>query len=107
MNSSVKSGGSSATSTLTMTPGMHCSATSHHYQQPGSSTDTSPLEEAPIPAPRKGRPIMGGPMILMNKKKGMERDSLNSYDSEEDDSDEIFDEIVYEEQPKATTSNLR
>ncbi|CAD5223660.1 unnamed protein product [Bursaphelenchus okinawaensis] len=91
---------SSGTSTLTMTQGIQSSINSQYHQS--SSTESSPSSEhpEPVPQPRKQRPIMGGQMISMSKiKKQIERDSLNSYDAEDDgdSDDEIFDEIVYDE----------
>ncbi|VDN06753.1 unnamed protein product [Thelazia callipaeda] len=64
-----------------------------------STTDSSPFEEKlkPIPTPRKTK--SAGP----SNQTIIERDSLNSYDEENDDyreEDEFFDEIEYSESPE-------
>ncbi|CAD5232293.1 unnamed protein product [Bursaphelenchus xylophilus] len=104
-----KTSDSSATSTLTMTQGIQNSMNSQFHQS--SSTESSPSSEHPEPVaqPRKARPIMGGQMIMMNKKKEMERDSLNSYDAEDDgdSDDEIFDEIVYDDNSPGESRTLK
>uniref|UniRef100_A0A0N5AEF2 PH domain-containing protein n=1 Tax=Syphacia muris TaxID=451379 RepID=A0A0N5AEF2_9BILA len=78
-------------------------------EETSSTTDSSPWEEKlrPVPTPRKSKQSSGAnttPALMSRKVKALiERDSLNSYEDDNDyrdDDDEIFDEVDYPQSPR-------